>query len=99
MDSLELEVLKQVFRFNAAHFIAYVQKDGQVWREPLHGHNYSVSVKAFGIQKDSGPYVIDFGVLSQAVKKICDQLNSRMLVPMLSEALKITETPDDHLDL
>ena len=46
MDStsplLGVKVLKETFKFHAAHFIAYLKSDGTVWREPLHGHNYAV---------------------------------------------------------
>jgi 6-pyruvoyltetrahydropterin/6-carboxytetrahydropterin synthase len=42
-------------KFNCAHFIAFLG-----FRERLHGHNYTMSVRVSGEIGDDG-YVIDFG--------------------------------------
>src|SRR6058998_1851291 len=50
-------VAKDYLKFAAAHFIAYPG-----FREPLHGHNYQVSVR---VEADLGPdgYVLDVRLL------------------------------------
>src|SRR6266478_1847481 len=69
-------VAKDYLKFAAAHFIAYPG-----FREPLHGHNYQVSVR---VEADLGPdgYVLDFG------------LDERVLLPERSDCLVLTRTED-----
>ncbi len=40
MSAFEVVIAKPDFKFNSAHFIAF-----KGFREKLHGHNYTVSVK------------------------------------------------------
>jgi 6-pyruvoyltetrahydropterin/6-carboxytetrahydropterin synthase len=83
--SFEVYVAKENLKFNAAHFIAYPG-----FRERLHGHNYRVTVRLEG---DLGPdgYVIDFGLVKQATKRVCDALDEHTLLPVQSDCLRITE--------
>jgi len=83
--SFEVYVAKENLKFNAAHFIAYPG-----FRERLHGHNYHVTVRLEG---DLGPdgYVIDFGLVKQATKRVCDALDEYTLLPVQSDCLRITE--------
>ena len=69
---------------NAAHFIAY-----KGFREPLHGHNYQVSVAISGVVGADG-YVLDFGVVKELTKAVCAELDERVLVPAESDCLEIT---------
>ncbi len=82
-SSFEVFVSKESFKFNAAHFIAYPG-----FRERLHGHNYRVSVRMEGPVGDDG-YVVDFGDIKRATREVCASLNERVIVPMLSDVLKI----------
>ncbi|HXC51208.1 MAG TPA: 6-carboxytetrahydropterin synthase [Candidatus Limnocylindrales bacterium] len=82
-SSFEVFVSKESFKFNAAHFIAYPG-----FRERLHGHNYRVSVRMEGPVGDDG-YVVDFGDIKRATREVCATLNERVIVPMLSDVLKI----------
>jgi hypothetical protein len=50
-----IEVAKDYFNFASAHFLIFV--DGR--REPLHGHNYQVSVAMEG-ELDRAGVVLDF---------------------------------------
>ena len=77
-------VAKDYLKFAAAHFIAYPG-----FREPLHGHNYQVSVR---VEADLGAdgYVLDFGVVKRVAKALCDELDERVLVPERSDCLRIT---------
>jgi 6-pyruvoyl-tetrahydropterin synthase len=76
-------VAKDYLKFAAAHFIAYPG-----FREPLHGHNYQVSVK---IEADLGPdgYVLDFGLVKRVAKALCEELDERVLVPERSDCLRV----------
>src|SRR5262249_18427760 len=66
---------------SAAHFIAY-----KGFREPLHGHNYQVSVAISGRVGIDG-YVLDFGVVKSVTKAVCAELDERVLVPAESDCL------------
>jgi 6-pyruvoyl-tetrahydropterin synthase len=76
-------VAKDYLKFSAAHFIC---QPG--FREPLHGHNYQVSVR---VEADLGRdgYVLDFGVVKRVAKTLCEELDERMLVPLESDALDV----------
>src|SRR5437762_1132397 len=81
-------VAKDYLKFAAAHFIAYPG-----FREPLHGHNYQVSVR---VEADLGPdgYVLDFGLVKRVAKALCEELDERLLVPEASDCLIVTRLPD-----
>ena len=81
-------VAKDYLKFAAAHFIAYPG-----FREPLHGHNYQVSVK---VEADLGPdgYVLDFGLVKRIAKALCAELDERVLVPERSDCLRVACLPD-----
>jgi 6-pyruvoyltetrahydropterin/6-carboxytetrahydropterin synthase len=76
-------VSKADFKFNAAHFIAY-----KGYRERLHGHNYRVSVRLQGHLGPDG-YVVDFGDIKRATRRICKGLNELFICPCRSDALQI----------
>jgi 6-pyruvoyl-tetrahydropterin synthase len=76
-------VQKDYLKFSAAHFIAY-----KGFREPLHGHNYQVSVAIGGAVGDDG-YVLDFGIVKAVAKSVCDELDERILVPAKSDCLTV----------
>ena len=85
-------VSKDYLKFAAAHFIAYPG-----FREPLHGHNYQVSVRG---DADLGPdgYVLDFGLVKRLAKDLCAALDERVLVPARSDCLVVT-TLEDAVEL
>ena len=81
-------VAKDYLKFAAAHFIAYPG-----FREPLHGHNYQVSVR---VEAELGPdgYVLDFGLVKRMAKALCEELDERTVVPARSDCLRVTESPE-----
>jgi 6-pyruvoyl-tetrahydropterin synthase len=81
----EVFVGKENLKFNAAHFIAYPG-----FRERLHGHNYQVTVRIEGDLGTDG-YVLDFGLVKQATKRVCEALDEYTILPALSDCLRITE--------
>lgn len=77
------------FKFSSGHFVAYPG-----YRETLHGHNYSVSVRMRGTtMTDKDSYVLDFGVIKKHTKALCKELSEKMLIPTLAEehVLKVKE--------
>lgn len=78
-----VEVSPDLLRFSAAHFIAYPG-----FREPLHGHNYQMSVRVDAALGSDG-YVLDFGVVKRAAEALCAELTERTIVPMRSDCLVI----------
>eukprot|EP00978_Attheya_sp_CCMP212_P036503 scaffold166152_cov51-Attheya_sp.AAC.1 len=84
----EVNVSRDTFKFNAAHFVAY-----QGFRERLHGHNYRVSVRLLGSRSiGADGYVIDFGCVKAITKQVCKDLNEHFLCPTRSNVLTITTT-------
>lgn len=92
MQTFKVHVTKDYLKFNAAHFIAFPG-----FREALHGHNYRVSVEVEG---DLGPqgYVLDFGIVKRAARRLCDRLDERFIVPSQSDCMTIV-TNDDQVVL
>ena len=78
-----VEVSSDFLRFAAAHFIAFPG-----FREPLHGHNYQMSVRVDAALGADG-YVIDFCVVKRVAERLCAELAERTLVPMRSDCLVI----------
>ena len=76
---------KEFLSFSAAHFIAHKGS-----RELLHGHNYRLAVTLEGTLGPDG-YVIDFGLVKRAARRLCAELDSRTLIPSRSDTLSVTE--------
>ncbi len=81
-----IRVYKEYFNYAAAHFMIF--NDGT--RESLHGHNYRLQVKAH-IPKLTNDMVFDFLHLKPIVRKLCDELDHKVLLPTENSHLK-TET-------
>jgi len=84
MSSYKIRVEKEYFNFSCAHFLIF--EDGT--REPLHGHNYWAWVEVEG-SLGPGHYVLDYITFKPIVKRICDDLDHKMLIPARSEFLKV----------
>jgi 6-pyruvoyltetrahydropterin/6-carboxytetrahydropterin synthase len=80
-----IEVAKDYFNFASAHFLIFA--DGR--REPLHGHNYQVSVALEG-ELDRAGVLLNFIAFKPLVKRVCDDLDHRTLIQTASPSLKIT---------
>lgn len=84
----DIFVGKEYLKFNAAHFIAYPG-----FRERLHGHNYQVTVRIVGELGPDG-YVLDFGLVKRATKRVCEALDEFTILPRDSDCLEIVEGAD-----
>jgi len=88
--TFSIEVSKDYFNFASAHFLIFA--DGK--REPLHGHNYQVSVSMEG-DLDRAGVVLDFISFKPLVKRICDSLDHRTLIQTESPAIKVRARPQE----
>mmetsp|Transcript_68047 Transcript_68047/g.162419 ORF Transcript_68047/g.162419 Transcript_68047/m.162419 type:complete len:416 (-) Transcript_68047:101-1348(-) len=88
-EKWQVAVALSDLKFSAAHFVAF-----EGFREPLHGHNYTVGLRigSHSIQADG--YVVDFGDLKKAARDICRRLNHRTLLPAQSNVLRLQQGPD-----
>jgi len=84
--AFSIRVYKQYFNFASSHFMLF--KDGT--REPLHGHNYRVQVKGNAPELDDD-MVFDFLNIKPIVRKICDRLDHKLLIPKLNAHLTIED--------
>lgn len=82
---------KQYFNFCSAHFLVFA--DGS--REPLHGHNYRVSVELEGPLRPEG-VVFDFTVVKPIVKAICESVDHKTLLPRDNEWLTLRPLPAER---
>ena len=87
MKRFSIKVDKEYFNFGSAHFLLF--PDGT--REELHGHNYQVSVEVWG-ELGVGDVVVDFIPFKPIVKRCCDELDHRTLLPRDSRWLRIVES-------
>jgi 6-pyruvoyl tetrahydropterin synthase/QueD family protein len=98
--AFSIRVYKQYFNFASSHFMLF--KDGT--REPLHGHNYRVQVKGNAPTLDDD-MVFDFLNIKPIVRKICDSLDHKLLIPKDHPAIIIEDrqknynivTPDESV--
>lgn len=85
-STFEVNVRKESFKFNAAHFVAF-----SGFRERLHGHNYNIGVRLLGRRKiGEDGYVLDFGDVKKAAKAVCKSINEHFICPMYSDVIKTT---------
>ncbi len=85
-ETYHIRLTKERFVFSAAHFITYNGDEC----EPLHGHNYHVTAEIHG-PLDENQYVLDFIVVRDALQKIVDALDHRMILPTQHATIKVSE--------
>ena len=90
--SYGVRVYKEYFNFAASHFLIF--PDGA--REELHGHNYAVRVEVRG-ELGPGEMVVDFCRLKPIVRRACQELDHRTLLPAAHPRLRLEET-EGHIE-
>ena len=81
--SFRIILEQQTLRFAAAHFTTFA---GEC--EPLHGHNYALSVEIEG-ELTADSWVLDFSEAKALVRDICSELDHKFLLPLENPALEI----------
>ena len=87
-ETYHVRIEKERLVFSAAHFITF---NGDVC-ERLHGHNYHVAAEVHG-PLDENHYVIDFIALRDALQRIVDALDHRVLLPTEHPTIRVAERP------
>jgi 6-pyruvoyltetrahydropterin/6-carboxytetrahydropterin synthase len=80
-----VRVERNKLKFAAAHFATF---EGAC--EPLHGHNYAVTIEVAGALTDDS-WVCDFSTLKTLGKALCDELDHKFLLQRDSRVLQIDE--------
>lgn len=80
-----VRVERNKLKFAAAHFATFEGKC-----EPLHGHNYALTIEVTGTLTDDS-WVADFSTLKTLGKAICDELDHKFLLQRDSRVLQIDE--------
>lgn len=86
----KVRVTKDYTVFASAHFITFAGHRC----ETLHGHNYRAGVIIEGALEEGGWYVLDFSALKKLLRKLCDELDHKVLLPLENPKLGIEEHDD-----
>jgi 6-pyruvoyltetrahydropterin/6-carboxytetrahydropterin synthase len=82
-----VSVTKDYLVFSSAHFITFAGHRC----EGLHGHNYRVAVTIEGGLDDEAWFVFDFVELKRIMKRLCDEIDHLVLLPLQSDRVKVRE--------
>ena len=85
-----ISVSKDYLVFASAHFITFPGHRC----ETLHGHNYRVSVVVEGALDPESWYVFDFSALKRIMRKLCDDIDHRVLLATENPHLQIGQQGD-----
>jgi 6-pyruvoyltetrahydropterin/6-carboxytetrahydropterin synthase len=80
-----VHVTKDYLVFSSAHFITFAGHRC----ESLHGHNYRVAVAVEGAIDAESWYVLDFSVLKRLARKLCDEIDHKVLLPLTNPKLTV----------
>ena len=89
--AFRVSVTKDYLVFASAHFITF---EGHRC-ESLHGHNYRVAVVLEGGIDPASWYVFDFVALKRLMKRLCDEIDHRVLLPLRNPRIAIGERADE----
>ncbi len=82
-----VQVTKDYLVFSSAHFITFAGHRC----ENLHGHNYRVAVALEGPLDPESWYVFNFVDLKRLMKRLCDEIDHWVLLPLENPKLVIGE--------
>jgi 6-pyruvoyltetrahydropterin/6-carboxytetrahydropterin synthase len=85
-----VSVTKDTFVFASAHFITY---EGHKC-ETLHGHNYRAGLTLEGGLDPESWYVYDFVQIKKLMRRLCDEIDHRVLLPLENPKLRIAVADD-----
>ena len=85
-----VSVTKDYLVFASAHFITFAGHRC----EGLHGHNYRVRVTIDGGLNEEAWFVFDFVELKRIMKRLCDEIDHLVLLPLESDRVKVAEDGD-----
>ena len=89
MSDFRINVEKDYLGFCSGHFITY---DGHQC-ETLHGHNYRARIALEG-PVDENYYVYDFVRVKRLMRRLTDELDHRMLLPLHNTILELEQSEE-----
>ena len=88
-----VSVNKDYLVFASAHFITFAGHRC----EGLHGHNYRASVTIEGRLNEEAWFVFDFVELKRIMRRLCDEIDHLVLLPLQSDRVQVKEEGDNVL--
>jgi 6-pyruvoyltetrahydropterin/6-carboxytetrahydropterin synthase len=85
--AFSVSVTKDYLVFSSAHFITYAGHRC----EGLHGHNYRAAVTLDGEISDESWWVFDFVELKGIMRRLCDEIDHKVLLPLENPRLQVAE--------
>ena len=89
-SQFRVQVSKDYLVFASAHFITF--RGHQC--ETLHGHNYRVGIAVEGGVDDEAFFVLDFSILKQITRRLVDEIDHKVLLPLRNPKLAFHEEGD-----
>jgi 6-pyruvoyltetrahydropterin/6-carboxytetrahydropterin synthase len=89
-EEYRVSVTKDYLVFSSAHFITFAGHRC----EGLHGHNYRVRVTVEGALNKEAWFVFDFVELKGIMKRLCDEIDHLVLLPLQSDRVGVVEGGD-----
>jgi 6-pyruvoyltetrahydropterin/6-carboxytetrahydropterin synthase len=86
-----VSVNKDYLVFASAHFITFAGHRC----EGLHGHNYRASVTIEGRLNEESWFVFDFVELKRIMRRLCDEIDHLVLLPLQSDRVQVREEGDN----
>jgi 6-pyruvoyltetrahydropterin/6-carboxytetrahydropterin synthase len=85
--AFRVSVTKDYLVFASAHFITFAGHRC----EGLHGHNYRARVTIEGALNQESWFVFDFVELKRIMKRLCDEIDHLVLLPLRSDRIAVVE--------
>lgn len=85
-----VSVTKDYLVFASAHFITFAGHRC----EGLHGHNYRARVTVEGALNEESWFVFDFVELKRIMKRLCDEIDHLVLLPLENPRVAVVEEGD-----
>ncbi len=86
-SEFRVSVTKDYLVFASAHFITFAGHRC----EGLHGHNYRARVTVEGALNKESWFVFDFVELKRIMKRLCDEIDHLVLLPLKSDRVRVVE--------
>ena len=83
-----VSVTKDYLVFASAHFITFAGHRC----EGLHGHNYRARATLEGKLDEESWLVFDFVTLKKIMRRLCDEIDHKVLLPLENARLQVVET-------
>jgi len=90
-SEFSVSVTKDHLVFSSAHFITFAGHRC----EGLHGHNYRARVTIEGQLDEEVGFVFDFVEIKHIMKRLCDEIDHKVLLPLENPKLQVAECGED----